>query len=84
MIAIDFAAAVTVFASFIPMLVLWKWIFYNCFQAPEPPGGDEDFEQCPYCTYIFFDVLGQNVKACPRCHSLIAGEDKPAAGKRVL
>ena len=35
----------------------------------------DDLEQCPYCTYLFFNITNAPLKVCPRCKSYISGED---------
>lgn len=74
MIKLDFAIAVSIFLSIPLALVFIPWMFYNCREDGEGLDQSQYVQQCPYCTYIFFDYQKVQLKTCPRCHSLITKE----------
>ena len=55
------------------MLVIGNWIFYNYFREEEGDSKNETkyFQQCPYCTHLFFDYADEPLKICPNCKSYI-------------
>ena len=76
MIKINFTWAMAGLATIFPILVLWSWIFYTKIKSKNLAGDSSDLEQCPFCTYLFFDFDKRHFKNCPRCHSLIGREEK--------
>ncbi len=75
MINLNFAWTITVLASLIPVLVMCSWIFYTSKRA-QPIESAKDLEQCPFCTYLFFKFNKNLFATCPRCQSLISGQEK--------
>lgn len=76
MIKIDFALAVSFYLFLAIALVCGLWIFYNL--GKEYPLSDKSdyVEQCPYCTYVFFNYRAKQISVCPRCKSYLeAGKD---------
>ena len=72
MMAIDFALAVTLVVSFALFLVFAFWIRYNFNDQDKNIDYQvNSFQQCSYCTYIFFDYRNRRVKMCPNCKSLL-------------
>ncbi len=74
-IKLDFIWSVAIISSFVPVLVMFAWIFYTSKQDQ----GDEsskNLEQCPFCTYLFFKFNTEIFTTCPRCESLISGDKK--------
>ena len=72
MIHIDFFVAIATYLTFIILLVIGRWIFYNYSDEASMTIESKHLEQCPYCTYIFFDYTQAPLKVCPRCESYIA------------
>lgn len=76
MIKIDFSWAVTIFMMISCILVFVLWAFYTSKREEVVEGEMKQVQQCPYCTYIFFDYGSlTSITACPRCHSLIATQE---------
>ena len=76
MIAIDFSLAISLILSFALLLVFGLWIRYNFTNSKRIDYQTNFFQQCPYCTYIFFDYRDHGVKICPKCKSLLGNERK--------
>ena len=72
MIKIEFPIAIAIFISVPLILVFLSWIFYNLKREKKRSNELEYFQQCPYCTYVFFDYSEKALKTCPHCQSLIA------------
>lgn len=74
-IKLDFIWSVAIISSFVPVLVMFAWIFYTSKQDQ----GDEsskNLEQCPFCTYLFLKFSQKPLTTCPRCHSLINSDNE--------
>jgi len=71
MIALDLISAASLLLSFFLFLVFSLWIRYNFIKDKKADYGIGSFEQCPYCTHIFFDYLKDTVRVCPKCKSLL-------------
>ena len=78
MIKIDFSLAISIYISFIVLLVIGHWIIYTCSEERKIFDGIKFIEQCPYCTCIFFDYEESSIKICPQCKSYLSVEDKPS------
>lgn len=72
MITVDFTLFVSLLLSFSLLLVFGLWIRYNFFRDQEIDDQTHFLQQCPYCTYIFFDYHNRRVKTCPKCKSLLS------------
>jgi uncharacterized paraquat-inducible protein A len=84
MIKINFSLAIAVFLSLSLFLVFILWIFYN-FRRTYIGNETKYLQQCPYCTYIFFqygpgqpgkEPGGDQMIACPRCQSYLKTQTK--------
>ena len=73
MIKIDFLWAVAVYIFITIALVIGHWIVYTFRKDKGIFSDAKFFQECPYCTYIFFNYEESEVKVCPRCRSYIAG-----------
>ena len=71
MITIDFAFAVAIFLFVAILLVIGWWIFYTYKDEESMRIESKNLQQCPYCTYLFFDYSADNFAICPRCESYI-------------
>lgn len=54
MLRITFSSAIAVYLCFSIFLVLILWIFYN-YRRSGILNETKYLQQCPYCTYLFFD-----------------------------
>ena len=70
MMVIDFTSTISFLLSLYLLLVFALWIRYN-FNDKKIDYETSSFQQCPYCTYIFFDSRNSRVKTCPKCKSLL-------------
>ncbi len=84
MIQIDLALAIALFLFLVILLVISKIIFYNFNNERNQSLESAYLNQCPFCTYLFFDYTNENVKICPRCESYIATEEKSGRGSGEL
>jgi hypothetical protein len=71
MITVEFTLFISLILSFGLLLVFVLWIRYNFFNSKEIDDQIHFFQQCPYCTHIFFDYEDRRVKTCPKCKSLL-------------
>lgn len=73
MIQVDVVLAIAIVLSVSLAVVFVLWIFYNSRGGKErpAPGGVEQVQQCPYCTYVFVSCKQGDVFMCPRCQSYI-------------
>ena len=71
MITVDLSLFVSLLFSLGLLLVFGLWIRYNFFNDREIDYQMQFFQQCPYCTYIFFDYRNSRMKTCPKCKSLV-------------
>jgi len=76
MIKIEFAFAISLLISFSLCLVFIKWLFYTYYENKNVDTQSNYFQQCPFCTYIYFDYHKDQIKMCPRCKSLVAKNDE--------
>jgi len=74
MISLDFFVAIALYLFLILLLVFGRWIFYNYNENQSAGFESKYLQQCPYCTYLFFDYEESKLKICPRCESYIATE----------
>ncbi len=75
MITFDFTWSMTALISLVPILVMWCWIFYTRHEDQDNIEHSH-LEQCPYCTYFFYNFAHKKIMSCPRCQSLISAEQK--------
>ena len=75
MIKIDLCSAMAFYLFSFLFLVLGLWIFYNYPRKVKRAPDSKFAEQCPYCTYLFFDFHTAQVKICPRCKSYITRQE---------
>ena len=75
MIHIDFSLAITIYLFLTTVLAIGHWIFYTYNDKDTQATQSKYLEQCPYCTYLFFDYTDTKLKICPRCESYIAAEE---------
>jgi len=54
MIKINFSSAISIYLCFSIILVFIAWVFYN-YRKDGISSETKDLQQCPYCTYIFFN-----------------------------
>ena len=59
---IDIPNAITFYLIVTVMLVIACWIFYNCINDTPLTEQQQFLEQCPYCTFVFFDYKNSNIK----------------------
>ena len=53
-------------------LVIGHWIFYTFRKEKDIFNDTKFFQECPYCTYIFFNYYEEgDLKMCPKCQSYI-------------
>ena len=71
MIKIDFALAISILLSLPLVIVFIQWVFYNYGKTDNVTYHFKYVQQCPFCTYIFYDFESKQFQMCPRCHSLI-------------
>ncbi|OGX33464.1 MAG: hypothetical protein A2787_08930 [Omnitrophica WOR_2 bacterium RIFCSPHIGHO2_01_FULL_48_9] len=71
MIKIDLSLAVSCYLFFTLLLVCALWIFYNWDKGSSLAQQSQYMEQCPYCTYVFFNYRQAKVALCPRCKSYL-------------
>ena len=76
MIKIDFNVAIAAYLFLTIIVVMARWIFYNWYRDSNKGADTQYMEQCPYCTYVFFDFQRAELKICPRCKSLITKTGK--------
>ena len=76
MIALDFTLAISLILSFALLLVFGLWIRYNFIDNNKIDYQTNFFQQCPYCTHIFFDYRQSGVKICPKCKSLLGNNER--------
>jgi len=74
MIKLDFSLTIIIITSLIPVLVICWWIFYTMKRNEALLSSHETVEQCPFCTYLFFESNHKPLSKCPRCQSLLGGE----------
>lgn len=74
MIQVDLFLTIMILTSLIPGLVILNWIFYTNNDADKNTQATV-VEQCPFCTYIFWNLNNDHYPECPRCHSLIGSHD---------
>ena len=79
MIKIDFVLAITAGMSVANPVVLISWIVYTLRKENDFVLKLKNLEQCPYCTYLFFDDGDTHFKMCPRCESYISTTETEAA-----
>jgi len=89
MIKVDLSLAIAIYISFCLILVICRWIFYNWYGDKELVHRIEFFNQCPFCTYIFFTFSKKDFTVCPRCKSYVSTEinggkplDKPSGQEK--
>ena len=70
MIKIDLATAISVYLIISICIVFVLWIFYN-YRDMKSQQNSGEFRQCPYCTFLFLDVIKKTAPTCPRCHSYL-------------
>ena len=73
MIKINFSSAISVYLCFSIFLVFIFWIFYN-YRRNGILNEAKYLQQCPYCTYIFFNYTSDAVTS-----KTTETEDKRAA-----
>lgn len=74
---IDLTSAIALYLIIAVVLVMAGWIFYNWGTTEKPLAEQQQFlEQCPYCTFVFFDYNSASIKICPGCKSYITNEDQ--------
>ena len=72
MIKLDLTVAITVFLISDVLLVMALWLAYTCNERGSKDDRDAQFvQQCPYCSYVFFDYQKKSLQSCPQCKSLI-------------
>lgn len=71
MIVLDLISTISALLSVFLCLVFSLWIRYNFIEDRKIDYRISSFEQCPYCTHIFFDYQKGSVKVCPKCKSLL-------------
>ncbi len=74
MITLNLSWAIGIYISFVLILVLSMWIFYNCSREEEPFQKSEFLVHCPYCTHLFFEYLDSDHLICPLCRSYLIKE----------
>lgn len=73
---LDIYTAIALYLFVTVVLVMASWIFYN-WDKDKPLGEQQQFlEQCPYCTFVFFDYKNSNIKICPNCKSYVTQENQ--------
>lgn len=72
MLKINFSSAISIYLCFSIFLVFTFWIFYN-FRRNGILNETRYLQQCPYCTYIFFNYTAE--EATPRTKET-EGEEK--------
>lgn len=77
MIKISFSSAVSIYLCFSILLVFVLWIFYN-LNRNDIHSETKHLQQCPYCTYIFFDYKSNAVSS--KMKETIEGEQGEGAG----
>jgi len=71
MIKIDFSLAVSLYHIFFTLLVLGLWIVYNKTKDRDCIYDTRSFQQCPFCTHIFFEFNEEAPVICPQCRSYL-------------
>ena len=85
MIKVDFYLAITIFTLIPCILVFIPWVFYTSPSNEKVEDHAENLQQCPYCTYIFFDYYQQDqIAVCPRCHSFISTHENPPERRKEV
>ena len=74
MIHIDLDIGIALYLFLTVSLVLMMWMSYNYSKDKPLTNQQKDLEQCPFCTFVFFDYKKLNVKICPNCKSYITGD----------
>lgn len=75
MIKIDFFWAIAVYIFLMISLVIGHWIFYTSRKEKDVFNDTKFFQECPYCTYMFFNEEEGDRKMCPKCHSYMNIKD---------
>jgi len=61
MIKINFSSAISIYLCFSIFLVFVLWVFYNYYRNGIL-NETKYLQQCPYCTYVFFDYKSKDLK----------------------
>ena len=71
MVPIDFFLAIAIYLFLAIGLVIGWWIFYTYREDDSMYIESRYLQECPYCSYLFFDYRESELKICPRCESYI-------------
>src|SRR3989338_5397067 len=80
MIRIDFSWAISIYTFLMISLVIGHWVFYTFFREKDVFDDTKFFQECPYCTHIFFSYEENGLKMCPKCQSYITEIRKNNSG----
>jgi hypothetical protein len=61
MIKISFSSAISIYLSVSIFLVFALWVFYNYYRSGIS-NETKYLQQCPYCTYLFFNYQSEDSK----------------------
>lgn len=78
MIKINIVWAMALYLFFTILVVFILWLFYNRKKLSTPFWKNTDMIQCPYCSFIFYNLTDKEIQSCPKCKSYInINEDIP-------
>ena len=80
MIRIDFSWAISIYTFLMISLVIGHWVFYTFLKDKDVFDDTKFFQECPYCTHIFFSYEENGLKMCPKCQSYITEIRKNNSG----
>lgn len=70
MIKINIVTAISIYLCFSLSIVFILWIFYN-YRKSGMFNKTDYLQQCPYCTFIFFNYKKTDIQICPQCKSYL-------------
>ncbi len=73
---IEFSTLVS-FLILLPLILVFpRWLFYNQNRETKTKLDMRSFEQCPYCSRVFFAKEKKDILSCPHCRSLMTADKK--------